>query len=156
MGGPANAVLGATAVHTAVITDDDVGGDGVSLAEEFGPDGNDPAYDGNDDGIPDGAQGSAASLFTADGQSHVTLATRDASPLASVRAVDNPSPADAPDNFTFPYGFFEFTISGPAPGAATILDIHLPAPGGATAQNRISRSLASCNESWPESRKDFL
>jgi hypothetical protein len=83
--------------------------DGLDDAEEFGPDGDDPDYDGNDDGVPDSQQGHVASMHTYGNSSYVTLFTSDDSiHLSDMAARDNPSPADMPD-VQFPLGFFEFT-----------------------------------------------
>ena len=103
---------------------DDNDGDGVPNVEEQGPQGNDPTYDGNGDGIPDSQQDNVVSFHTYDGQHYVTLACSD--PIANAAAVDNPSPADSPFGVEFPYGFFEFTINGLNPGDAIAVNLYLP------------------------------
>ncbi|MBI4824805.1 MAG: InlB B-repeat-containing protein [Nitrospirae bacterium] len=98
--------------------------DGVPDINEQGPDANDPNFDGNNDGTPDSEQGNVASLYTADTQNYVTLATPDGIVLSNVSANGNPSPDDAPDA-DFPYGFLDFTIIGLTPGGATTLTLYI-------------------------------
>ncbi|HHQ49343.1 MAG TPA: hypothetical protein ENK19_10745, partial [Acidobacteria bacterium] len=107
--------------------------DGLDDATEMGPNGNDPSYDGNHDGIPDYQQDNAASLpanggggNAPQGSSYATLAVPAPLTLSNVAAVPNPSPSDAPPGASFPFGFFEFTIEGLDPGACTTLDLFLP------------------------------
>ncbi|MBI4826727.1 MAG: hypothetical protein HY807_09975, partial [Nitrospirae bacterium] len=96
-----------------------------------GPDGSDMNFDGNNDGIPDCQQDNVASLPTNDLREYVTLASSEGTALSSVLATGNPSPTDAPAA-AFPYGFFDFTITGLAPGAAATLTIHTAGPDPAT------------------------
>lgn len=107
--------------------------DGLDDATEMGPNGNDPAYDGNHDGVPDYQQDNVASLpantgggNAPQGTAYATLAVPPPLVLSGVAAVDNPSPGDAPPGVTFPFGFFVFTIGGLDPGACTTLDLFLP------------------------------
>ncbi len=102
-------------------------GDGVTASEESGPDGNDPSYSGNSDAIPDSTQSFVASMHTNDGNNYVTLICPDNQSLVGVTALANPHPTDSPVIVTFPYQFFEFTISGVGNGGATTLTIDLPA-----------------------------
>ncbi len=102
-------------------------GDGVPDSEEQGPQGDDPDYDGNGDGIPDGEQANVASLHSQDGAYYVTLASPAGTRLEGVQAVANPSPGDAPAEAGFPAGFYRFRITGMGAGAATQVEIVLPA-----------------------------
>lgn len=101
-------------------------GDGVPDTVEMGPGGNDPAYDGNGDGVPDYQQANVTSFPSAAGGAYVTLAVPTGQTLANVRAVGNPSPGDAPAGVTFPYGFFEFEVRGLTAGACTTATLVLP------------------------------
>ncbi len=101
-------------------------GDGVFYLEESGPDGNDFNYDGNNDAIPDNIQGSVASFHAEAGEHYVTLVEDDGFQLENVAAVPNPSPGYAPDGIDFPYGFFEFRITGLTAGQSTTLILILP------------------------------
>jgi hypothetical protein len=92
--------------------------DGVSTTEESGPDGTDPNYDGNSDGIPDCQQNNVASLHTADGSNYVTIAAPAGTELSGVQALPSPAPGIFPDRVSFPYGLFSFTVSGVAPGGS--------------------------------------
>ena len=107
------------------VVDENQDGDGVPPDEEKGPEGTDSSYDGNGDGIPDFIQDHVSSLHTHDGNGYVTLACPDSVSLENVRAVANPSPADAPANVVFPLQFFEFEITGMVNGGATTLTLYL-------------------------------
>lgn len=100
--------------------------DGVPDTVEMGPGGNNPGYDGDGDGVPDYQQGNVASFPSAAGGAFVTLTVPAGLTLASVRAVGNPSPGDAPASVTFLYGFFEFEVRGLAARACTIATLILP------------------------------
>ncbi len=102
-------------------------GDGVPDSEEQGPQGDDPDYDGNGDGIPDGEQANVASLHSQDGAYYVTLASPAGTRLEGVQAVANPSPGDAPAEAGFPAGFYRFRVTCMGAGAATQVEIVLPA-----------------------------
>ena len=101
--------------------------DGVSDQEEQGPERSDPGYDGNDDGTPDSQQDNVVSCHTFDRQHYVTLACPDTAAISNARAVENPSPSDAPSEVEFPYGFFTFAINDIDPGGATTVSMYLPA-----------------------------
>jgi hypothetical protein len=64
------------------------------------------------------------SLLSFDGQSRVTIVSGAGTTITDCKAVGNPSPSDAPGDVDFPLGFFEFTISGVAPNAATSVIIY--------------------------------
>ncbi len=101
--------------------------DGISDEEEYGPNGNDPGYDGNGDGIPDSQQDEVASFNTYNDSLYVTLATELPTVLSNVQAIDNPAPNDsgAPDPNSWPYGFFSFTVHGLNHGDSVIVKIIL-------------------------------
>jgi alpha-tubulin suppressor-like RCC1 family protein len=110
---------------------DQANADGDSLGDacEQGPIGDDPLFDGNDDGVPDFEQANVESLPTYDDTSYVTFAL-DAGTggaiLDYVAGVDNPSPADAPTSSEFPLGFFDFQLSGMGIGGETTMGLYLP------------------------------
>jgi len=108
-----------------IISDED--NDGISDTMEQGPGGDDPGYDGNTDGTPDSQQGNVASFKTYDGQQYVTLMVPDSVMLEEVKAIDNPDPggAGAPDEDSYPYGFFSFSITGLTPGSHTVATLFL-------------------------------
>ncbi|MBU1170229.1 MAG: PKD domain-containing protein [Proteobacteria bacterium] len=99
----------------------------VNPASESGPDGDDPLYDGNEDGTPDRDQANVTALDSFAGDAYVTLESPTGTVLSNVGASGNPSSADAPD-VDFPFGFFDFIIAGLTPGAGTTLTLYLP-PG---------------------------
>lgn len=106
-------------------------GDGVPGTEESGPNGDEPNYDGNNDGIADNIQGTVASLHSAVGGCYVTIAVPPDNQLQSVMAVPNPSPGNAPKNVYFPCGFYEFIVTGIIPnGGASTVSLFFPEKSG--------------------------
>lgn len=101
-------------------------GDGLSDIAEYGPDGDDPTYDGNGDGIADSEQSNVTSCPTAGGGKYVTLSVSPAYTLTDVATMTNPDPATAPADMAFDWGFLDFTIGGLAPGNSVELQITLP------------------------------
>lgn len=104
----------------------DVDYDGVNDTEEYGPDGGDTNYDGNEDGLPDSQQDNVTSLHSFDGSGYLTITTGSGTQLEDVTAEDNPSPDDQPEDFDFPLGFFSFTITGIDTGGSAIAEFILP------------------------------
>ena len=82
--------------------------------------------DGNHDGTADSEQAHVASLPSAVTGEYISLASAPGTSLVSVRAVENPSPMDTPPGVVFPLGFFQFSVQGLAPGAATSVELLLP------------------------------
>jgi hypothetical protein len=105
-------------------TDDD--NDGLLDEEEQGPSGNDPNYDGNDDGIADSLQNNVSSLHTYDDQNYVTMESPAGTSISNCTPADNPSPNDAQSDVEFSYRFFEFTITDVGKGSATTVTLHFP------------------------------
>jgi hypothetical protein len=108
------------------IFEKDSDSDGISDKEE---DGGPNWGDGNKDGTPDSKQKNVTSFQTYDGQGYVTLASPGGTTIANVQASDNPSPADAPADIDFPYGFFSFAINDVGADGTTTVILHLPAGG---------------------------
>jgi hypothetical protein len=101
--------------------------DGLPDSTEQGPDGDNPTYDGNGDGIPDCQQSNVTSFHTWDtsgGRHYITIEVpsgqRIENPYAS-RAFETSPPAWV----SFPYGFFSFTITGLKEGGSTTMTIYL-------------------------------
>jgi len=122
--------------------------DEVPNYEEQGPDGTDPAYDGNNDGVPDCQQGDVASCHTHDGKYYVTLASPD--PISDFDVIDNPSPADSPSGHTFQYGFFEFTADGLGPGGDAIITLYLPPGATPTSYYKYGPTPGDPTDHWYE------
>jgi len=101
--------------------------DGIVDSEEMGPEGNDPDYDGNEDGIADGQQDNVSSFHSFDYQNYVTLACDDTNLLANVHPLDNPAPNDpgSPSSGQCPYQFFSFTVMGLNAGDTIIVKLYL-------------------------------
>ena len=124
--------------------------DGVPDDEEMGPDGDDPTYDGNNDGIPDSLQDNVASLHTCDGQNYLTVGSTEGTTLANVSAEENPSPADAPPDVDFPFGFFEFTINDIGVGGATTVTLCLPDGASVSTYHKYGPTPDNHSPHWYE------
>lgn len=99
--------------------------DGISDIEEKGPNGNDPTYDGNTDGTPDWNQSNVTSFWNYSDEYYLTLAVTSGYILIDVRAIDNPSPENAP-NLEFPLGFFSFIIDLQGMTGPVVVRMYLP------------------------------
>lgn len=113
-------------------TDGSTDNDGLSDTAEMGPSGTEMAYDGDANGVPDYQEGTSASLPTADGSSYATLSVQTGYALENVRAIENPSPDDAPADGNFPYGFFSFNVTGLTAGGCADVELILPLNHGIT------------------------
>lgn len=132
----------------------DADSDGVDNTEEQGPHGNDPNYDGNDDGRPDWQQGNVASGYTYDEQHYITIAVPPPCTLAGCNMRDNPNPANAPADVTFPYGFFDFTIHNVGIGGAVQLTIFLPENSNPVEYWKYGPTPSEPNPHWYEFNYD--
>ncbi|MEW6001249.1 MAG: choice-of-anchor D domain-containing protein [Nitrospirota bacterium] len=101
----------------------DTDNDGVSDTEEYGPQSDNPDYDGNNDGIPDYLQNSVASLYTFDNLNYITIFSPDGKALKNVSP--GQVPQGAPSGANFPYYFLNFGIDLEA-GTGTNIIIKLP------------------------------
>ncbi len=115
----------ATAVAYFAHSDGATDGDDVDDTLEMGPDGDDPAFDGDGDGIPDYQEARVASFPSYRGGRYLTVEAPPGIVLAHAAAVDNPSPSDAPVDL-FPLGFLELTFSGMVPGTCFTANLFMP------------------------------
>ncbi|MDA8746084.1 hypothetical protein N9N28_15780, partial [Rubripirellula amarantea] len=105
----------------------DVDNDGVSdEVEDNAPN----SGDGNQDGIPDSSQLNVSSLPNSSDSQYVTLQTPIGTSIKNVAAFAPPATADAPEEVTFPTGFFDFEVDGINAGAATTVTFFLPPDSG--------------------------
>jgi hypothetical protein len=112
-----------TATFTDPLIDTDT--DGISDTEEQGPDFNDINYDGNGDGSADWQQTNVVSTPNHDGQYYITLAVPAPAAISNVQVIVQPLSSDPPAGMTFPYGFFNFTISNVTPGGSVTATLYL-------------------------------
>ena len=137
----------------ATLTSDfDSDGDGISDGvENAGPNNG----DANGDGIPDMNQNTVVSLLTKSGTDYVTLETS-AGSFSRCEAVDNPSAGDAPSNVNFPWGFFNFTITGlnVAGGDAVTVTMHTPAGSAPKTYYKYGPSTPGEADAWYEFTDD--
>ena len=121
--------------------------DGVPDAEEMGPAGTEPSWDGDGDGVPDFQQPNVVSLHTVTG-AYVTLAVPLPLALVSVQAMANPSPADAPVGIGFPFGFLGFTVTGLAGGGCTSATLFLPKTTSLTSYYKFGPTATTPANHW--------
>ncbi len=122
----------------------DADSDGVSDAKEQGPDGNDPAYDGNNDGTPDWQQSNVVSIHSFNGIYYLTYSVEGAVFTAFETYAP---PAGAPAEYDFSYGLFYFMISLPAKASSEPL-VNMYLPQGESAASYFNYGLS------PELRSD--
>jgi hypothetical protein len=108
-------------------SDDD--SDGIANDDEMGPLGNDPNYDGDNDGTPDNEQSNVVSFPSSDGANYLTfsIGTGGVS-FVNFEVIDVSSLDNTPPNFDFPFGLFNFELNGVGPG--TVHDINIFTNGG--------------------------
>ena len=105
----------------------DLDHDGISdLIEDAGPNNG----DGNNDGLADSGQAHVATARDIYG-GWITLAAPSGTELIGVTLLDTPSIGDAPEDRSFPSGFFSYNLQGLSPGAAAdvLLILHEPDDG---------------------------
>jgi hypothetical protein len=125
---PGNAVCECTGSNNSATFSNyvqDLDGDGIFNTCEQGPYGDNPSYDGNNDGMPDWQQGNVVSFHTADGSDYVTIAAPNGTQFSGVQALPAPAPGTFSDLISFPYGLFRFTLSGGTPGGAVQVSLIL-------------------------------
>ena len=128
----------------------DADNDSIPDQEEYGPDGTDDLYDGNNDTIPDSQQDTVASFHTYDRRSYVTLEVFSPVGATLSKCSAFSPPGGAPSGMSFPYGFFEFTINGaPTPPAETVARLFLP-DGDATSYYKYGQTLVNPTDHWYE------
>jgi hypothetical protein len=119
---PESIIMNSVNNITATFSLKDTDYDGVPNQQEAaGPNGG----DGNDDGFPDYNQPNVASFKAHDGLNDVTIESPIGTTLSACSAQANPHPEDSPWWVEFPYGFFEFSIAGLAPGNAVEVNIYI-------------------------------
>ncbi len=98
-------------------------GDGVDDEEEQGPDGQEPNYDGNDDGASDWLQGNVSSFHTRTKvrRPYITIAAQDGFQFAGPRSISDYGTVN--QWVTLPYGFFSFQLLGFEAGAEVSVTI---------------------------------
>ena len=105
----------------------DSDGDGTPDAEEQGPDGDDPLYDGNGDGIPDCWQDNVSARRSADGRHyfHAQLPLGDSAIRVLPR--EPPSPGTLPPGVVLPFGAFALEAwSAVEPDGDLIVELQFP------------------------------
>ena len=126
--------------------------DGLVDEEEHGPNGNDPNYDGNGDGIADSQQGNVASLHSEAGDQYVTIEAPDSTVLAYTRNISKPASGDpnAPPDPYCPYGFFQFTLFGIDAGRWVEVNLYLHGGPAIETYYKYGSTPDSTTDHWYE------
>ncbi|MBE7501094.1 MAG: hypothetical protein HS113_12445 [Verrucomicrobiales bacterium] len=105
----------------------DQDGDGAPDTEEQGPDGNDPLYDGDGDGVPDYLQDIVVSGFTLDSRQAFRSRVVQGPSLVRVRPVALSEGAPLPAGVNLPLGGLDLQAFGAgAPGAPWVVEFEFP------------------------------
>ncbi|MGB0385430.1 MAG: tandem-95 repeat protein, partial [Ardenticatenaceae bacterium] len=142
---------------TLTVTDDDGGigtdhlivrvmdNDGVDDDMEDGAPNN---GDGNNDGMPDSQQNNVASLPNSMDGGYVTLESPAGTMLVNLDAVANPSTSDAPEEVTFPQGFFDFNATGMTVGQTVVITLTLHTGESPTAYWKYGPTADDTSDHW--------
>ncbi|MBT8356716.1 MAG: hypothetical protein KJO61_02990, partial [Deltaproteobacteria bacterium] len=84
------------------------------------------------------------------GLDYVTIESALGTILSEVRALENPSPADSPSGLEFTHEFFDFTITGLAPGASTTVTLYCPVGAAPTTYYRYGPTPTNLADHWYE------
>ena len=125
----------------------DTDGDGVTDADESGPSGLDPAYDGNGDGIPDKNQPKVTSFFVQGGHYYLTLSVSNGL-LGNVENLDPGGLPALPEGWLVPLGILGFEVRGLLPGE--VVDLYYTLPNSILPQDDfwLAPAGASGSISW--------
>jgi len=145
---------GASALDNFFVNIIDNDSDGLFDGEEQGPDGNEPNYDGNDDGIADSLQDNVASFYTYSSPIYVTMETPLGTSINNFKTVGIPSLNKIPLNFQFPYGFLEFTINGVSKSSSTTAVLHFPIGETFDSYYKFGPSSDNTTDHWYEFLSD--
>lgn len=123
--------------------------DGVPDAFEQGPDGTNPAYDGNGDGTPDSQQDNVTSFETLNENGYVTLAAGEGITLSHVVPQENPDPGFSPgDGESFVYDCIGFTLMGLDVGGSATVTLYLPEGAMPTAYYKYGPTPTMSTPHW--------
>jgi hypothetical protein len=99
----------------------------VPDAEEQGPEGDDPLYDGDGDGVPDYLQDHVTARHTLDRQGYFRTKVLGHAAIAQVTPVVPPDPAGLPSDVILPFGGFSIVATGAvAPGGELLVELEFP------------------------------
>jgi uncharacterized protein YkwD/chitodextrinase len=104
--------------------------------------------DGNNDGMLDSEQENVTSLQDKGDPYYVTLESAAGTTISDAEAVT--SPQDPPSGVAFPYGLFNFTVSGVAPGGAATVTLYLPDGADPTTFYKYGPEPTDPNDHWYE------
>lgn len=127
--------------------DNDDDNDGIADAvEAAAPNGG----DSNQDGVADSLQNHVASFKAYTGEGYMVIESPDGTTLSNCQAADNPSPDDMPVDWSFLFGFFDFTINDIGTGESTFLKITLPQNQIPSTYYKYGRTPDDLTDHWYE------
>jgi len=132
-----------TAVFVADSDEDSVPDD-----NEFGPNGDDPTYDGNGDGTADSEQGFVVSGRNYSGDQYVTIEFPETATIDEISVIE--TPPGAPDDVAFTWDCFRFALDGLASGSAIQVMIFLPEGAEAVSYYKYGPTTDDINPHWYE------
>jgi len=132
-----------TAVFVADSDEDSVPDD-----NEFGPNGDDPTYDGNGDGTADSEQGFVVSGRNYSGDQYVTIEFPETATIDEISVIE--TPPGAPDDVAFTWDCFRFALDGLASGSAIQVMIFLPEGAEAVSYYKYGPTTDDTNPHWYE------
>ncbi|MDY6987453.1 MAG: choice-of-anchor U domain-containing protein [Thermodesulfobacteriota bacterium] len=131
--------------------DTDKDGDGIDSSEEWGPDGDDPNYDGDGDGKADSEYADVASGLTYNNEHYVTLAVSAPATLNDCRTLANPHPGSSPASTEFPFGFLGFEVTDlEQPGDCAEVTMLLPKNADIVTYWRYGPTPCDAADHWYE------
>lgn len=107
----------------------DQDGDGTPDVEEMGPEGDDPLYDGDGDGVPDHLEDNVTVRHTLDGQYDFRASTPLHTGMAQITPVAVPEPGGLPPGVILPFGVFAIQALGAVESGGELV-LELEFPGG--------------------------
>jgi len=124
----------------------DIDSDGITDQEEnAGPN----SGDGNNDGTLDSLQDNVTTLLTYDQGNYVTLTSPAGTTMNNCNALDTPSELGRPSELVFPYGFFDFVITG-VNGGTTTLTLYVPDGDALTTYYKYGPTPDDPSDHWYE------
>lgn len=129
----------------------DQDGDGVPDAEEQGPEGNDPLYDGDGDGVPDYLQDVVVSGFTHEGRHYYRSRVVNRPAMARVTACGVSDLDSLPDGVLLPFGAFEIEAYGAVEsGGELLVELEFPMGVDFNSYYKYGRVPGSIEPRWHE------
>ncbi len=129
----------------------DQDGDGIPDAEEQGPEGNHPLYDGDGDGVPDYLQDVVVSGFTHEGRYYYRSRVVNRPAMAQVTALGVSGLDGLPAGVLLPFGAFDIRAYGAVePGGELLVELEFPMGVDFNSYYKHGRVPGSIEPGWHE------